>query len=293
MNTDIPNRIFSEGKHAAGSWQTARSKKIPIFLHPLWRFISLKRDGIHALGVKTRSVTAPVVLDAGSGVGAYAEWFRLSNTSAVIIAADLSFSALARIKTLNSSSILPLCCDLAHLPIRARSMDAAYSIDALGHVGKPEMALDEFLRVCKRGAHLFIHSECSDPSLRWPDNELARRLGTDTLADADGHIGIMPSLQFYECSHRRFLTSRFTSPAGYLGWLIGYPEKYAPAFSAAKMQLPAMLCAVFAFIKSMPLLGGMLRLCNACTNHIEIFFGFSGGGSCFIHRRRRSRCRFR
>ena len=281
MCTSSSSRDFSNVKHTSGSWRTSSPSMIPSLLHPVWRFISFKRDEVAFLA----HTTTNMVLDAGCGTGAYAQWFRTINSTSPIVAADISFQALKLAQTTGTASLLLVCCDLAALPFKENSFSATYSIDALGHIVNHDAVLDELLRVNRPAASLLLHSECADYRRRWPDRALIRRLNRDLPAENDGHIGLYESVDLYTRCHRRFSVVHFYSPAGIIGWLIGYPEKYLPAFSKAHMTIPAALCLVFATIKATPLLGGMLRFVNACTNRTELWFNIQGGGSCFLRLR--------
>jgi ubiquinone/menaquinone biosynthesis C-methylase UbiE len=89
---------------------------------------------------------------------------------------DWSIEALksARLND-NSGKVLPVCADLHLLPFKHESIDALFSVDALGHLSNQERALDEISRICRPGAQLFLHSECGDYRKRWPDNILLKK----------------------------------------------------------------------------------------------------------------------
>jgi SAM-dependent methyltransferase len=199
-----------------------------------------------------------------------------------VVAIDLSFEALRRLPPPRSGTILRLCADGHHLPLKGACADTFYSVDTLGHVAQPAQVLDEILRVVKPDAQLFLHSECSDYRDRWPDRMLIKRLGYDLPARHDGHISLLPVAALRALVSRRFLIDRIWSPAGLTGWLTGYPEKYLPAFRAAHCRTLAFLTAVFAFVKKTPVAGFLLRLGNGSLNHLEIALGIQGGGSVFI-----------
>jgi SAM-dependent methyltransferase len=174
-----------------------------------------------------------------------------------------------------------VCADATRLPLKEECCAAVFSVDMLGHVAERGRALDELVRVTTLGARLFLHGECSDPHERWPDRMLLRRLGTDAVGDLDGHVAVPRSLELRHAFACRFRIEWFASPAGLLGWLLGYPEKYRGAFRAARAYPGMALTFVFAGLKRLPLVGGLLRFVNALTNHLELFLGLTGGGSCF------------
>jgi SAM-dependent methyltransferase len=271
-------RAFSTKRHAQGQWDTTMVKTGGLFMRAAICYSSQKRKGVDLLAKQL--VLPAVVLDAGAGKGAYGYWF-LGRSAAIIIAVDWSFNALRSIKQPASSRILGVCADLQCLPFRPNTADALYSIDALGHVRDCAKALDEFSRVCKPSAPLFIHSECNDYRSRWPDKALIAKLGRDMPAEEDGHLFLHGANDLYALYSGRFHVRTFTNPAGYFGWLLGYPEKYQPAFIAAGLKSVALLSGIFSRIKKLPIIGGIMRLINAFTNHAEVFFGLSGGGSCF------------
>jgi SAM-dependent methyltransferase len=273
------HRDFADRKHASGQWHTRTVYGMSRPIRAGASFISSKRWGVDLLA--RVGPQCGIAVDFGAGQGAYAQWFSSVNKGTVV-AIDLSFEALRRQPPLRSGTMLRLCADGHHLPLKAACADALYSIDTLGHVADPEKVLDEILRVVKPGARLFLHSECSDYRDRWPDRMLMRRLGYDLLARHDGHVSLLPAAMLRTLVARRFLIDRIWSPAGLTGWLTGYPEKYQRAFRAARCRALALLTAVFAFVKKAPLAGLLLRLLNASLNHLEITLGIQGGGSVFM-----------
>jgi SAM-dependent methyltransferase len=278
MTKGLDTRSFSDQKHAHGRWNTATVKTDRGFIRAALCYVSQKRKGVDALAKS--AVSPAVVFDAGAGKGAYGHWF-LGRKEATIIAIDWSPSALHLIEAPATGRILSVCADLHFLPFKPAVADALYSIDSLGHVRDCALALDEMMRVCKPSAPLFIHSECCDYRSRWPDNALIEKLGRDMPAEQDGHLFLHSSEHLHTLYSRRFHVRSFTNPAGYFGWLLGYPEKYQPAFIAAGWKGAALLSGAFSAIKNLPVIGGLMRLINAFTNHAEFFFGLSGGGSCF------------
>lgn len=285
MAPSLSTPTFSTDKHTRGLWDTRALDYRNPALRRLLSYISYKRDGVDTLA-KT-AASACFVLDAGAGKGAYGRWFLGRRPQAGVVAIDWSYEALRALpQATGRGRIFPVCADLQKMPFKSNSMDALYSIDTLGHVPRAEAALDEFMRVCKKEAPLFVHSECGDYRSRWPDRILLRRLGKDLLAEYDGHVSLYRSEELYALYSRRFVVGSFINPAGYLGWLLGYPEKYQRAFLAARWGWPAALTGIAAVLKNVPLIGAGVRLLNALTNHSEVFFGLKGGGSCFAHMRK-------
>jgi|WetSurMetagenome_2_1015567.scaffolds.fasta_scaffold335801_2 ubiquinone/menaquinone biosynthesis C-methylase UbiE len=271
-------RRFSADKHKLGLWDTRVATPRNPLLRALASYISYKRRGVDELA---RSTPADVVLDAGCGIGAYSQWYCSRRPVATCISLDWSEEALRRAPPSGIGRILRVCGDVRFLPIKSACVEALFSIDTLGHIDNCASALDEFSRVCKNGATLFLHSECRDYQKRWPDKALIKRLGEDVLARYDGHEFIKMADDLYVQYSRRFHVTSFFNPAGYLGFLLGYPDKYRMAFKAAGWQVPLLATIVFAFLKKTPLVGVALRLVNAFTNHCEVYFGLKGGGSCF------------
>jgi Methyltransferase domain. len=249
-------------------------------LRCLLSYVSYKRKGVDALAREMATVSPAFVLDAGAGKGAYAHWF-LGKKKATIIAIDWSFAALRELCAPQQGRILPVCADLQMLPFKSGVANGLFSIDTLGHLNNCEMALDEFLRVCKPSSPIFIHSECGDYQSRWPDKRLIARLHKDVLADYDGHVSLHRAEELYRLYSRRFHVLSFINPAGYFGWLLGYPEKYRMAFAAAHFAPMTFITFIFAKLKRLPFIGMKVRCLNAFTNHCEVFFGLKGGGSCF------------
>jgi SAM-dependent methyltransferase len=242
--------------------------------------MSFKRALVDALAKQTSG--APLVLDLGCGKGAYASWFFGRKPSAVIVGLDISIVALQAMRTHKKTrAVLAVCADAASMPFKPETFNAAYSVDTIGHIPDINHALDETLRVVRPGGRCAFHSECRDYQNRWPDKQLIKANGVDLPAEKDGHISLLLSSQLREAFLRRFLLRTFYSPAGYAGWLLGYPEKYSPAFARAHWYLFLILSMLSGFIKKIPVLGWCMRFVNICTNHLELALGLEGGGSCF------------
>jgi ubiquinone/menaquinone biosynthesis C-methylase UbiE len=280
MITGNGSRTFSTRKHAQGDWDTRISKTSNSLVRGFLSYLSYKRKGVDALARAMGAKLPGFVFDAGAGKGAYGHWF-LGKKTTTIVAIDWSFEALRGLCAPRQGRIVPVCADLQMLPFKSDVADALYSIDTLGHIDNCAMALDEFLRVCKPSSPLFIHSECGDYRSRWPDKALIAKLRTDLLAEYDGHVSLHRSEELYAMYSRRFHVKSFVNPAGYFGWLLGYPEKYRMAFGAARFASMTFITALFAVLKRFPLIGIIIRFVNAFTNHCEVFFGLQGGGSCF------------
>lgn len=278
-NNTLQKKKLSENLHATGKWRTTISSTGNPFIRWLWDFYSYKRKGISNLAAQ--STNAKHVLDLGAGNGAYSQWFLGKKSPVTITAVDWSFTGLQKITSSPKGSCNRVCADIHYLPFKSQTFDTLFSIDTLGHVSHIDRVLDEILRVTKGGARLFLHSECSDYQYRWPDNYLIRKNNRDVLAQQDGHFSLKTSATIHSLYQQRFHIRSFFSPAGIVGWLIGYPEKYRSGFKQAHYHLFTGVTTLFAIIKKIPVLGAVLRLLNACTNHLELFFGLYGGGSCF------------
>lgn len=281
-------RDFNNSKHGRGDWNTTilTYKKGP--LRAAADYCSAKRRGVTDLADVVRR--PHFVLDAGAGNGAYSIWY-LARTPACVLCVDIAVPALRRITPAHRQSgvggrVCPVCADLAALPFKQNVFDAIFSIDTLGHVSDVNATLDEFVRTASPAARLFLHSECADYTVRWPDKALIARLGADTPAERDGHAHLRMSRDLFVLYSRRFRLLSFINPAGYAGWCLGYPEKYRDAFDKAGWKGLRFVAGVLAACKRLPVVGTAMRVINATTNHLEVFFGFSGGGSCFAHLRK-------
>lgn len=272
-------RIFSEDYHKAHKWKTTISATKNPLKRAFWNFCSFKRSCVDILASHYKN--SQLVLDLGCGNSAYSHWFLGKKPHSRIVATDWSFTALQRITGPEKGNIYSVCADIHNLPFKQEVFDLIFSIDTFGHVSELETVLNETFRVTKKGANLFFHSECSDYRHRWPDRTLMRKNNKDILAEYNGHFSLKESKSIYSLYNQRFLVKTFFSPAGILGWLIGYPEKYYEGFKKAQMRFFMGLTGIFAFFKKMPILGAALRIFNAFTNRVELFLGLYGGGSCF------------
>lgn len=272
-------RYFSEFQHKTGNWNTKIALKNNKAFRFLWNFLSFKRNGVDRLRRMSRN--KKLVLELGSGNGAYSHWYLTKKSNDCVIAVDWSFFALKQMTLSPHYSIHKVCADIHHLPFKSNSFNKLFSIDTLGHVSNIEQVLDEILRVTSKGCNMFIHSECNDYQKRWPDSLLININKKDIIANLDGHYTLHSSNHLKHLYRQRFKVTKFYSPAGVLGWLIGYPEKYCFAFKNSNMIIYAILVKFFSYIKKTPILGVIMRLVNSLTNHIEITIGLHGGGSCF------------
>lgn len=272
------DRLFSQQKHANQQWHTRRLPAGSRLIRQVACILSFKRQGVDKLA--RNLFPHSVVADFGAGKGAYCH-FLLDRIPCTVIALDWSAEALRTIPLPAQGSIFRVCADLHHLPIKPACIDACYSVDTLGHLRKQEKALSEIVRICRGNAALFLHSECSDYERRWPDRVLIRRTGFDPIADLDGHVGIRSANAMRVLYEQYFSLASFFSPAGILGWLMGYPEKYSAAFKNAGMLPLYLITLFFALLKKNPLSGFVLRFINMCSNRCELTIGLTGGGSCF------------
>jgi SAM-dependent methyltransferase len=273
-------RDFSRGQHHRRRWDTRRAFIRSAAVRSFCGLLSLKRSGIGRLNGFLKGALAPV-LDLGAGNGAYAYWLLGGNPAATVVALDWSAEALRECPAPPRGKIMRVCGDAHLLPFRSRAFSGAYSIDTLGHLADFHKVLDELLRVTAPSATVFLHSECSDYRRRWPDRRLIAATGKDLGAEIDGHFFLRTTNELYQAYSRRFAVQHFYSPAGLLGWALGYPEKYLVMYRAAGWRVLAVLCALLAAVKKTPGLGIALRLINSLSNRIELFLGLSGGGSCF------------
>lgn len=272
-------RSFSSLKHVDGKWNTASVCIRWNFLRRCATYMSFKR----ALIDKFSATLPPAarVLEVGCGVGAYARWIVCAKPTVAVIAIDWSIEALARIPPSTHTSLHRVCADAHHLPFKTNSFDGAYSVDTFGHLHSICSALREIARTTRVNAPVAFHSECRDYRSRWPDAKLIAKLGSDMPAELDGHYFLHTSQRIQQLYAVCFCLSQFYSPAGVLGWLLGYPEKYRPAFVHAQWYGCTTLTLLCAMLKRLPLVGLILRFVNVTTNHLELRFNLTGGGSCF------------
>ncbi|MBN1758458.1 MAG: methyltransferase domain-containing protein [Chitinispirillaceae bacterium] len=276
------DRRFSRAQYLSGRWHTTVLRRSHPLLTRLLKSISFKYEEMDRF--TSRCFPGALVVDLGAGIGSYAGFF-LRHTAATLIAVDWSPEALGRISVSTEEPLWKICADAHFLPFKPATIDALYSIDTLGHLRRQEQALDEIHRVCRSGAPLFLHSECADYRSRWPDRMLIRKLGSDRIAELDGHVGIRPAADMRILYERRFSIDRFFSPAGMSGWLTGYPEKYLPLFLKSRTLLPVLPTLICAVFRKLPFCKPIMRLLNTFTNRVELFLGLQGGGSCFAQGR--------
>jgi ubiquinone/menaquinone biosynthesis C-methylase UbiE len=278
MHDASERRAISQKKHRAGQWNTRTVRWRNPLLRSIAQFVSFKRNGVDQIA--RHLFPSSIVLDLGAGNGSYSHWI-LGRTPCTCVVMDWSSEALNKIIPSRRGTILRVCADAHFLPFKPLAFDALVSVDTLGHCSSVEMILNEMIRVLKGGAPAFLHSECNDYRDRWPDRSLINQLGKDIPAENDGHWGLMRSSELRRLYTQRFILHSFFSPAGLLGWLLGYPDKYNPAFRKARWRILSILTGVMTIIKKIPGVGFIMRFVNILSNRIELFFGINNGGSCF------------
>ncbi|MBN1309464.1 MAG: methyltransferase domain-containing protein [Chitinispirillaceae bacterium] len=283
MQQEHFERCFSRRKHQSGHWHTTDISAVNPLVRWLVIQLSFKHRELDAFS--KRCFPCATVVDFGAGTGSYSRFF-LQRRDAAVVAVDWSPEALQAIGPPPRGKILPVCADLHYLPIKSSTIDGLFSIDTLGHLHHQEKALDEINRICRSGAPLFLHSECSDYQQRWPDRRLLEKTGHDPIAALDGHVAVRPANAMHSLYEQRFTVLQFFSPAGIFGWFLGYPEKYKRALRAARMFIPALFAGGAALVKHLPGMKTVFRCSNMFTNRIELFLGIEGGGSCFAQCRR-------
>ncbi|MBN1577199.1 MAG: methyltransferase domain-containing protein [Chitinispirillaceae bacterium] len=278
MQQEYFERSFSRRKHQSGHWHTTDISAVNPLVRWCVKQLSFKHRELDAF-LKS-CFSGATIVDFGTGTGSYSRFF-LQRCAATVIAVDWSSEALRATALPLRGKILPVCADLHYLPIKSSAIDGLFSIDTLGHLHHQERALDEINRICRSGAPLFLHSECSDYRQHWPDRRLMEKTGHDPIAAIDGHAAVRPANAMRSLYEQRFTVLRFFSPAGIFGWFLGYPEKYWRAFRAARMFILASFAGGAALIKQAPGMKAVFRLVNMLTNRIELYLGIEGGGSCF------------
>jgi GT2 family glycosyltransferase/SAM-dependent methyltransferase len=271
-------RSLSDNKHQHQVWGSG-IYFVPKCLKRSVDLFSFKHAGIDRLAKSCRSNTR--VLDFGTGNGNFSVYFSTTCQS-TIIAADWSFEALKQAKKKFSSyRIFPVCADLHALPFKDSSFAAFFTIDVFGHLYDPRKALDSLYCVLQPGARGFFHSECADYQKRWPDSMLITKNGRDIPAEIDGHVSLFTTDTIKSSLSSKFNIIKSFSPAGYSGWLTGYPEKYTAAFSQTGEKTLFTLTSLFSKIKSYFPGKILLRTFNYLTNGIELLLNLQGGGSLF------------
>lgn len=92
--------------------------------------------------------SSKIALDAGCGAGRWA--YEVARRGARVIALDLGISVeLARRNTSGAANVACVQADVRRLPIRAGSLDWAYSLGVLHHIEDPRPAVAELCRVVR------------------------------------------------------------------------------------------------------------------------------------------------
>lgn len=110
---------------------------------------------------------ARTVLDVGCGTGHFAAWLR--GLSVSVIGLDRSPAMLAEMRR-RHSAVPAVLADATHLPMRPGSVDLALLVTVLEFLPRPGPALEEAVRVARRGVVVLALN-------RWSPGGLSRRVG--------------------------------------------------------------------------------------------------------------------
>jgi SAM-dependent methyltransferase len=107
------------------------------------------------------------ILDVGCGTGHFTAWLRRRPVG--VIGLDRSPAMLAELRG-RHAEIPVVVGDAGSLPVRSGAVDVALLVTALEFVERPDAALDEAVRVARRGLALVVLN-------RWSLGGLSRRIG--------------------------------------------------------------------------------------------------------------------
>ena len=121
-----------------------------------------------------------IVLDAGCGVGRYAE--IVAPHAGLLICVDLSeavYHCAELLRAQGFKNALCLRADLASLPLANEAVDVAYSIGVIHHTAEPARTLAELRRIVKAGGTFAGWVYAHQPSYDHPRREAFRRFTAD------------------------------------------------------------------------------------------------------------------
>lgn len=99
-----------------------------------------------------------IIMDCGTGSGHMA--VELAKRGHIVIASDLTFRSLVRLKNIKSEhnleSLHLICCNAEELPIKDNSVDYFISNAVLEHLPNEKNAIEEINRVSKKGTGALI-----------------------------------------------------------------------------------------------------------------------------------------
>ena len=275
----LSQREFSERKHLQKQWNSTSFFVHTCFLKYCITFLSFKRKEVHKLAQDC--LNQAWAIDVGSGNGTYARWFITSGFKGKILAVDWSYTALRSHIYSTDPAITPICADITALPFKSQTVGVIFSIDTLGHCENLESILSELVRIGTDSALYFLHSEVNNYRTYWPDRWLCKKNMGDIIASLDGHYCIKSCEELRELYATYFSILYFYSPPGFLGWLFGYPEKYAKAFKTAGSVVWVHVLNVLGYMKQCIIFKILFKCIAIGSNYIELRCGLYGGGSSF------------
>jgi ubiquinone/menaquinone biosynthesis C-methylase UbiE len=131
----------------------------------------LLRRQIAQFASRQHHLKSSVILDAGCGDMRFSKFIAENAGECLLVSIDISSANIAsRPENRLRENHAPIVCDVRALPIRPNTVDGIVVINVLHHLPTSislSEALDEFRRICRRDARVFVKENVSNNPIRF------------------------------------------------------------------------------------------------------------------------------
>jgi ubiquinone/menaquinone biosynthesis C-methylase UbiE len=131
----------------------------------------LQERQIAQFASRQHHLKSSVILDAGCGDMRYSKIIAENARECLVISTDISSANIAsHLENKPKENHAPIVCDLRALPIRPNIVDGIVVMNVFHHLQTSKslsQVLDEFRRICRRGARIFVKENVSNNPIRF------------------------------------------------------------------------------------------------------------------------------
>ena len=131
----------------------------------------LQERQIAQFASKQHDLKSSVILEAGCGDMRYSKVIAENARECLLLSTDISSANMtSRLENKQKENHAPIVCDLRALPFRPNIVDGIVVMNVFHHLPTSKslsQVLDEFRRVCRRGARVFVKENVSNNPIRF------------------------------------------------------------------------------------------------------------------------------
>jgi SAM-dependent methyltransferase len=201
----------------------------------------------------TRYPAGSIVLEAGCGVGAQTRLLAGNSPQAQFVSVDISAESLARASEQASGEGLANVtfrqADICHLPFRAGTFNHVFVCFTLEHIPDPLLALDNLMKVLRRGGTITAIEGDHGTAVFYPDTRAAHHV-IDCLVSLQRQAG-GNALIGRELEH-------LLSDAGFVDVLVSPRQVYASAsIPRSSEAVKSIFIAMIEGVREQAVAGGL------------------------------------